>query len=163
MTILPVRAAKIFAPSLLAATSATTGPASEPSAPAAIEHRIPWTGSKLVGTPDPPPPYTVEPAFPHLKFGFPVVLVSARGTRRLFVGELRGRVYSFADDRDAKKADLRSTSPGSMPTLRALWSGISPRLRQNSLCLYLLCQKKRHAGWLARLAIHGEPVRSTGD
>ena len=63
----------------------------------AADHRVPWTGSKIAGTPDPPPPYTVEPAFPHLKFEFPVVLVRAEGTGRLFLGELRGRIYSFPE------------------------------------------------------------------
>jgi uncharacterized repeat protein (TIGR03806 family) len=69
------------------------------------ERRVPWTGSKFAGTPDPPPPYAVELAFPHLKFDFPVVLVRAKGTHRLFLGDLRGRVYSFPEERDCKKAD----------------------------------------------------------
>ena len=68
--------------------------------------RVPWTGSKLVGTPDPPPPYSVEPAFPHLKFEYPVVLVRAKGTDRLFVGEVRGRISSFPNDSKSTKADL---------------------------------------------------------
>ncbi len=60
--------------------------------------RVPWTSSRFAGTPDPPPPFTVALAFPKLKFEFPVVLVPAQGTSRLFVGELKGRVYSFLDD-----------------------------------------------------------------
>ena len=36
-----------------------------------VNPRVPWTGSKINGTPDPPPPYTVAPAFPHLKFESP--------------------------------------------------------------------------------------------
>ena len=41
--------------------------------------------------PDPPPPYAVAPAFPKLKFEFPVVLrPPVQGTSRLFVGELKG-------------------------------------------------------------------------
>src|SRR5271169_2036923 len=54
--------------------------------------RIPWTSSRISGTPEPPPPYTVEPAFPRLKLEFPVVLVRAGGTGRLFAGELHGRI-----------------------------------------------------------------------
>jgi glucose/arabinose dehydrogenase len=68
--------------------------------------RVPWTGSKIAGTPEPPPPYTVEPAFPHLKFKFPVVLVPAKGTDRLFVGELPGTIVSFPNDPGCTKADL---------------------------------------------------------
>ena len=75
-------------------------------AAAPARSRVPWTGSRFAGTPDPPPPYTVAPAFPQLKFEFPVVLVPAQGTSRLFVGELKGRIYSFPNDPDCAKADL---------------------------------------------------------
>jgi uncharacterized repeat protein (TIGR03806 family) len=68
--------------------------------------RVPWTGSRIAGTPEPPPPYAAVPAFPHLKFKFPVVLVPAKGTDRLFVGELQGKIYSFANHPDCAKADL---------------------------------------------------------
>src|SRR5262249_21692821 len=61
---------------------------------------------KITGTPEPPPPYTVELAFPRLKFEFPVVLVRAPGTDRLFVGDLKGRIFSFPNDHGCKKADL---------------------------------------------------------
>jgi uncharacterized repeat protein (TIGR03806 family) len=68
--------------------------------------RVPWTSSKITGTPEPPPPYTVEPAFPRLTFKFPVVLVPAGRTDRLFVGELQGKIYSFPEDPGTAKADL---------------------------------------------------------
>jgi uncharacterized repeat protein (TIGR03806 family) len=87
----------------------------------ALEHRIPWTGSKFTGTPDPPPPYAVELAFPRLKFDFPVVLARAKGTRRLFLGDLRGRVYSFPGDRDCKKADLALEVAKAYPDFSALY------------------------------------------
>src|SRR5262245_44748873 len=66
--------------------------------PAGLGPRAPWLGSKIAGTPDPPSPYTIELAFPHLKFEFPVVLVPAAGTSRLFLGDLKGRIWSFPDD-----------------------------------------------------------------
>ena len=68
--------------------------------------RPPWTGSRIAGTPEAPSPYTVEPAFPHLTFESPVVLVRATGTSRLFLGDLKGRIWSFPDDRDCRAADL---------------------------------------------------------
>src|SRR5947208_9351760 len=68
--------------------------------------RVPWTTSRIAGAPEPPPPYTVEPAFPDLKFKFPVVLVPAPGTNRFFVGELQGRIVSFPDDPKSRKTDL---------------------------------------------------------
>ena len=51
--------------------------------------RIPWTTSKIRGTPDPPQPYVVEDVFPDLAFKQPVVLTGAPGTERLFVAEVR--------------------------------------------------------------------------
>jgi uncharacterized repeat protein (TIGR03806 family) len=72
----------------------------------ATPSRVPWTSSRFAGTPDPPPPFTVALAFPKLKFDFPVVLVPAQGTSRLFVGELKGRIYSFPNDPACRHADL---------------------------------------------------------
>ena len=85
------------------------------------ERRAPWTGSKIAGSPDPAPPYTVELAFPHLKFEFPVVLVKAGGTGRLFLGELRGRIYSFPDDPGCRKPDLAIELAKVYPDLTALY------------------------------------------
>jgi uncharacterized repeat protein (TIGR03806 family) len=76
------------------------------AAPASGTTRVPWTGSKITGTPDPPPPYTVALAFSNLKFEYPVVLTRAQGTARLFLGELKGRIFSFPNDPGVKKADL---------------------------------------------------------
>ena len=78
----------------------------ERPANAAPRQRALWSSSRFAGTPDPPPPYAVTPAFPKLKFEFPVVLVPGQGTSRLFVGELKGRIYSFPNDPDCAKGDL---------------------------------------------------------
>ena len=40
-----------------------------PAEPHGIESRIPWTDSKVVGSPDPPSPYFTKPAFERLRFG----------------------------------------------------------------------------------------------
>jgi glucose/arabinose dehydrogenase len=70
------------------------------------KRRVPWRGSRIHGTPEPPPPYTAELAFPHLKFDFPVALVPAKGSDRLFLGNLKGRVFSFPNDPACARADL---------------------------------------------------------
>src|SRR5438309_9439401 len=67
--------------------------------------RKPWTTSRVVGSPDPPPPFKVVRAFPHLKFHHPLLLARAPGDSRLYVGEQVGVLYSFADRPDAR-ADL---------------------------------------------------------
>src|SRR5260370_29717478 len=75
--------------------------AGEPAKPA----RTPWTASRVVGSPDPPPPFKVVRAFPNLKFTHPLLIARPPGSDRLFVGEQAGVLYSFPDRPDAR-ADL---------------------------------------------------------
>jgi uncharacterized repeat protein (TIGR03806 family) len=94
--------------------------------------RVPWTGSKIVGTPEPPSPYAVEPAFPRLKPRFPVVLVRAGGTERLFLGELQGRISSFPDDPDCDRTDLALDLAKVHPDFSALYGlTFHPRFEEN--------------------------------
>ncbi len=74
--------------------------------PFGLEKRVPWTTSKVVGSPEPPPPYKTERAFPKLTFNEPLDLTYAPGTNRLFVAERRGKIYSFMNRADVDKADL---------------------------------------------------------
>jgi uncharacterized repeat protein (TIGR03806 family) len=102
--------------------------AAEPATPTAT--RDAWTSSRVSGSPDPAPPYRVEPAFPRLKFEHPLDFASiprgdrARGdnpapgndrvsgnakppsSNRLFVAEQGGRIFSFPNDPNADKPDL---------------------------------------------------------
>jgi putative heme-binding domain-containing protein len=71
-----------------------------------LEARKPWTGSRVVGTPDPLPPYRVERAFPKLTFNNPLHLTNAPGTERLFVCEQYGKIFSFPNDPAIAQADL---------------------------------------------------------
>ena len=74
--------------------------------PYGLDKRALWTTSNVRGTPDPPPPYRTERAFPNLKFNEPLDAARAPGTGRLFVVERYGKIYSFADDPSVEKADL---------------------------------------------------------
>jgi putative heme-binding domain-containing protein len=64
--------------------------------------RLPWTTSRVVGSPDPPPPFKVVRAFPNLKFEHPLLMARPPASDRLFVGEQDGVLYSFADRPDAR-------------------------------------------------------------
>ncbi len=66
--------------------------------PYGLQTRVPWTTSRVVGTPDPPPPYTVKRAFPKLKFKNPLYIIQEPGTDRFLVGELSGKIYAFTKD-----------------------------------------------------------------
>ena len=72
--------------------------AAEPNGPT----RIPWTTSRVTGSPDPPPPFKVARAFPNIKLDRPILLSRCPGTDRLFIGEQDGTLYSFANRPDAQ-------------------------------------------------------------
>src|SRR3954454_29890 len=75
--------------------------------------RVPWTTSRIVGTPEPPQPFVSERVFPSLTFDQPVELVAIPGTHRLAILELSGKIYSFENRPDAEQlqrdefADIR--------------------------------------------------------
>jgi len=83
-------------------------PADGKSSPTAmgIEKRIPWTTSRIVGSPEPPLPYDTERAFPSLKFNQPLDIATAPGMDRLWIVEQSGKIYSFANRPDVESADL---------------------------------------------------------
>ena len=64
-----------------------------------------WTGSRLVGSPDPAPPYVAEPVFTSVRFQAPVDLASPPGRDRLFVVE-KDQIWSFPNRPDAAKAEV---------------------------------------------------------
>src|SRR5216684_1026426 len=85
---------------LVAGTPRDDGPAKSPSpstAPGKADpsKRVPWTTSRITGSPEPPAPYRMERVFPKLEFKNPLLLVRAPGTNRLFVAEQAGPIYSF--------------------------------------------------------------------
>jgi putative heme-binding domain-containing protein len=74
--------------------------------PHGIAERVPWTTSRVAGSPEPPPPYRIERAFPKLTFKNPLLLANLPGSNRFFVAEHSGKMYSFPNDQAVRKADL---------------------------------------------------------
>jgi putative heme-binding domain-containing protein len=68
--------------------------------------RVPWTTSRITGTPEPPHPYRIVRVFPKLHFRNPLLITRARGMNRFFVAEHQGKMYSFPMDEKCEKADL---------------------------------------------------------
>src|ERR1041385_7018374 len=62
--------------------------AAEP--PYGIDHRIPWTTSRVVGSPDPPLPYTVEKTFTNIHWRAPIFLTPEPDTDSLLVVQQGG-------------------------------------------------------------------------
>src|SRR5262245_43520192 len=71
-----------------------------------IDKRVPWTTSRIKGSPEPPAPYRSEVAFPKIKFFEPLDMAAAPGSNRLFVAERPGKIWSFVNDSKATKRDL---------------------------------------------------------
>ena len=68
--------------------------------------RVPWTSSKIHGSPEPPHPYRIERAFPKITFDKPMDVAVIPGTDRLVVSTLKGELFSLANDDGCEKADL---------------------------------------------------------
>jgi uncharacterized repeat protein (TIGR03806 family) len=71
-----------------------------------IDKRTPWTTSKVIGSPEPPPPYKTERVYPRIKFFEPLDIEQPAGSNRFFVAERKGKVFSFEHKSGADKADL---------------------------------------------------------
>lgn len=81
--------------------------ASDDMPPVGIAKRIPWTTSRVKGSPEPAAPYRTEVAFPKLmRFNEPLAMTAGPGTNRLFVAERKGKIYSFENNPQVEKAEL---------------------------------------------------------
>ncbi|MDP6556228.1 MAG: PQQ-dependent sugar dehydrogenase [Pirellulaceae bacterium] len=108
----------------LAAQSSTTG--------SGLDRRVPWTTSRMVGSPDPPARYQAEQAFQKRKFDKPVVITSSPAWDRLFVAEQGGKVYSFGNTREGESVDLVVDLKQARPDLQAIYGlTFHPKVEQN--------------------------------
>lgn len=78
----------------------------EPQRPFDLTKRVPWTKSKIVGTPEPPAPYRVARVFPQLKFNEPLAMCVVPGANRFLMAERRGKVFAFDNNRENTAAEL---------------------------------------------------------
>ena len=99
--------------------------------PFGIEHRVAWTTSKVKGSPEPPPPYRSEPAFPQLSFSRPIALTRLPGTDRLVVVELNGGVLSFHDRANAKPEVMIQLAKELPKCSRVYGIAFHPRFQKN--------------------------------
>lgn len=74
--------------------------------PFGLTERKPWTTSKFHGQPEPPPPLKAERVYREINFKGPTVLTGAPGTKRWFVAERTGKIFSFPTDGSTTKPDL---------------------------------------------------------
>ncbi len=120
-----MRSTRILAPIFLLVTAATSAPAAEK--PFGLERRIPWNDSRVVGSPDPLPPYKVVRAFPKLTIKQPLCLTPEPGTNRLFILQHLnvwagpGRLLAVDDDQDCeprpRSCSRSMVSPSALPSI----------------------------------------------
>ncbi len=78
----------------------------------ATKPRVPWTNTRLVGTPETPPPYVAVPAYPQLKPKRPIAVMREPGANRIMYlenygyDELRGVLRRFEAKPDITEAEV---------------------------------------------------------
>ena len=81
----------------------------------ASRRTTPWTKSRVIGSPTPPPPFRVALAFEELKFDRPVALTSASGEDHLFLLQQDGKLFAFENNRSVQQTalviDLKKPEP----------------------------------------------------
>jgi uncharacterized repeat protein (TIGR03806 family) len=96
---------------------ATAAPAEEGDASFGLESRIAWTSSRLIGSPEPPLPYTVEKTFTNVTFKDPLYVADEPGSNYLWVVSRGGevdrpsRIGRLLDDPAAKALEPRLELP----------------------------------------------------
>jgi len=94
--------------------------------------RVPWTGSRIHGSPEPPLPYVVENAFPRLEFKSCLDIASTPSMDRLFVVEQGGRIFSFPNRPEVAAADLVVDLKREIPALESVYAfTFHPRFAEN--------------------------------
>lgn len=111
--------------------------AAEASAPSRggfdLEKRIPWTTSRLKGSPEPLPPYVTAVAFPKLKFDEPLCLTTIPGQDRFVIAERHGKIFAFANKSETAEKEL-------LLDVKAVTYGLAlhPQFARNGY-LYVVC------------------------
>ncbi len=100
-----------------------------------IEKRVPWTTSRITGSPEVPHPYVAERAFPAITFKNCLDLTNAPGSDRLFVAEQGGKIFSFPNKPDVKEADLVVDLAKEIKGVQAIYSiTFHPDFAKNRYC-----------------------------
>src|SRR5882762_6002752 len=100
-----------------------------------LEKRIPWTTSRIAGSPDPPLPYVVKRVFPKLKFKEPVDWANTPAVDRLFVAEQWGKIFSFKNGPDVEQPDLVIDLHKEIPASTQLYGmAFHPGFSTNRFC-----------------------------
>jgi putative heme-binding domain-containing protein len=120
---------------------------------------VPWTTSKITGSPEPPPPFKSARVFPNVKLNHPTLIARCPGSERLFVGEQDGILHSIANKPDAKPEvfiNLRTELKTLAKTKNAVGIGelyglvFHPKFEENRFCYvcFTLAKDPKVGGYL---------------
>ncbi len=125
--------------------------------PFGLTERTPWTTSKFHGQPEPPPAFRAPRVYPKIQFTGPTVLTSAPGTKRWFVAEQLGKIFSFPIDGPTAEPDLfldcallakqlseREKQPVDFQALYGLT--FDPHFEKNRFCYVCYVVHRRQSG-----------------
>lgn len=148
----------IFALAISVALVVSALPASAIAEPAqvGIQSRVAWTTSRITGAPEPPRPYTTEPAFPALKFTACLDLASAPGSDRLFVVEQAGKIFSFPNRDDVQSHDLVVDLANEIDGVEQVYAlAFHPNFERNRYCYvcYIKAANQPNGTHIARFRI----------
>lgn len=108
--------------------------------------RIVWSSGTVRGTPETPPPYSLQRAFPNLTFNKPIEAASIPGTNRVLLVEQEGKLLSFPDTQDAAQADLTLDLHTFEPEMRESYAfAFHPNFRENRhlFVMFILLDKNK--------------------
>jgi len=115
--------------------------------------RPPWKTSHVTGTPTPPAPYTIRPAFPHLKFENPTSLIELPDDR-MMVTEIGGRLLTFRKDASSSTVDLLLDLQGS----RLLHATTHPNFEANGKLF--VCYSRDGITYVSHFRVIGSPPKA---
>ena len=96
------------------------------------DKRVPWKTSRIIGSPNPPPPYRVEPAFAKLRFNNPVEMMAVPGANEWFIAELSGKIFRFVNAGSIQSPELVADLKNDLsPFNRLLGFQFHPKFEQN--------------------------------
>lgn len=110
--------------------------------------RVPWKTSHIQGSPEPPPPFRVERAYPKLTFTSPLDAVVIPGTKRIVVVQQHGKLFSIPNEESTEQAevfaDLKQFDP---EVAESYGMAFHPRFAENRLAFV----------WI-NFDLHGKPT-----
>lgn len=84
----------------------SSAPKADADKPYGLKQRVPLTTSRVVGYPDPLPPFRAKRAFPEMKFNQPLHVIKEPTSDRLLVVERYGKIFEITHDETRKTPAL---------------------------------------------------------